>query len=123
MRHLAEEADSIITKQVAEEKSPSKVDTIAIGVATGVAATVIVQTGGGIINTLAKNPLVTFGAGIIAGYFTHKYRKEIIALSNHSAEHGKDFMLRQKQDFKNMLAVSQQASKTSPAVVSDDQEK
>lgn len=111
MKHLAEEAGSVITKQVEGEKPPhlpSKIDTIAIGVATGVAATVIVQTGGGIIKTLSKNPLVTFGAGVIAGYLTHKYRKEIIALSNHSAEHGKDFVLRQKQGFKNMLAASQQ---------------
>lgn len=126
MKHLAEEAGSVITKQAAGEKSPhlpSKVDTIAIGVVTGVAATVIVQTGGGIISTLAKNPLVTFGAGVIAGYLTYKYRKEIIALSNHSAEHGKDFMLRQKQDFKNILAAREQESKTPPAVVPADQEK
>ncbi len=126
MTYLAEEAGSVITKQAAEEKSPhlpSKVDTIAIGVVTGVAATVIVQTGGGIIRTLAKNPLVTFGAGVIAGYLTYKYRKEIIALSNHSADHGKDFVSRQKQDFKNILAARQQDSKALTIVLSADQEK
>lgn len=77
---------------------------IAMGVTTGVVATAIVQTGRGVIGTLSRSPLFMFGVGMIAGYYTHKYRKEIISVSRYSAEQSRDFLVRQKENLKEILA-------------------
>ena len=82
----------------------SKIDVVAKGVATGVAATTIIQTGKGVIATIARNPLVMFGLGIAAGYLAHKYRKEIISISSKAAEQSKDFVLRQKENIRDLIA-------------------
>ena len=63
--------------------------------ATGIAATaaassVTKKSGSGIMSKLTKNPLVVFGAGLVAGYFVHKYRKEIIETANRMGEKGKE---------------------------------
>ena len=73
------------TQMAMESGHSSKVEVVAKGVATAVAATTIIQTGKGVISTLAKNPLVMFSLGIAAGYLAHKYRKEIIAISSKAA--------------------------------------
>ena len=86
----------------------SKVEVVAKGVATAVAATTIVQTGKGVMTTLARHPLVMFSLGIAAGYLAHKYRKEIISISSKTAEQSKDFVLRQKEHLKDLLAESQE---------------
>ena len=84
----------------------SKIEVVAKGVATAVAATTIVQTGKGVMTTLARHPLVMFSLGIAAGYLAHKYRKEIISISSKTAEQSKDFVLRQKEHLKDLLAES-----------------
>jgi len=84
-------------------------DMLAKGVATGVVATIIVESGKGAIGTLAKNPFVMFSLGLVTGYFAHKYRKEIISVTHKTAEHGKDFMVRQKENLKNMLPECREA--------------
>ena len=86
----------------------SKVEVVAKGVATAVAATTIVQTGKGVITTLARHPLVMFSLGIAAGYLAHKYRKEIISITSKTAEQSKDFVLRQKESLKDLLAEAQE---------------
>jgi hypothetical protein len=91
-----------------EGSNSSKVEVIAKGVTTAVAATTIVQTGKGVMSSLAKHPLVMFGLGIAAGYLAHKYRKEIISISSKTAEQGKDFVLRQKENLKDLLAEAQE---------------
>jgi hypothetical protein len=88
----------------------SKIEVVAKGVATAVAATTIVQTGKGVITSLAKNPVVMFGLGIAAGYLTHKYRKEIISISSKTAEQSKDFVLRQKEHLKDLIAEAMEDS-------------
>lgn len=90
------------------EKCTPKFDMFASGVATGVVVTTIVETGKGAVGMLAKNPLVVLGAGIVAGYFAHKYRKEIILSSCKIAEQGKDFASRQKKNFVEMLGESEE---------------
>ena len=82
----------------------SKVEVVAKGVATAVAATTIVQTGKGVMTTLAKHPLVMFSLGIAAGYLAHKYRNEIISISSKTAEQSKDFVLRQKENLRDIIA-------------------
>jgi len=82
----------------------SKGDVIVKGVATAVAASTIIQTGKGVMSTLAKHPLVIFSLGIAAGYLAHKYRKEIISISSKTAEQSKDFVLRQKENLSDLIA-------------------
>jgi hypothetical protein len=91
-----------------EGSQSSKVEIIAKGVATAVAATTIVQTGKGVMATLAKHPLVLFSLGIAAGYLTHKYRKEIISLTSKTAGETKEFVLRQKENLKDLIAETQE---------------
>lgn len=86
----------------------SKGDVIVKGVATAVAASTIIQTGKGVISTLARHPFVMFSLGIAAGYFAHKYRKQIISITNKTAEQSKDFVLRQKENLKDLLAETQE---------------
>lgn len=86
----------------------SKGEMLAMGIFTGVAATTIIETGKGVMTTLAKHPLVMLSIGIAAGCLTHKYRKEIISVANKTAEQSKNFVLRQKESLKDLLAESQQ---------------
>lgn len=88
----------------------SKGDVIVKGVATAVAASTIIQTGKGVMTTLAKHPLVMFSLGIAAGYLAHKYRKEIISITSKTAEQSKDFVLRQKENFRDLIAESMEDS-------------
>jgi hypothetical protein len=82
----------------------SKGELVVKSVATAVVATAIVETGLTLSKTLAKQPIIMFGLGIMIGCFTHKYRKEIIAISSHTAEQGKDFIMLQKNHLSDMLA-------------------
>ena len=52
------------------------------------------------------------GVGLAAGYFTHKYRKEIISAADKAAEESKNFVLRQKENFLDLVAESQEAAET-----------
>ena len=81
----------------------SRGELVVKSVATAVVATAIVEAGVGITKTLAKQPLVLLGLGMVTGYFSYKYRKEIIAISSHTAEQGKDFIVRQKNNFNDLL--------------------
>jgi hypothetical protein len=67
-------------------------------------ATAIVETGISLSKTIARQPVVLLGLGMILGYMTHKYRKEIIAISSHTAEQGKNFIVQQKINLGEMLA-------------------
>jgi hypothetical protein len=82
----------------------SSAELVIKSVATAVAATVIVEAGIGISKSLAKQPIVLFGLGLLTGYISLKYRKEIIAISNHTADQSKEFMMRQKQQLDEFLA-------------------
>lgn len=86
----------------------SKGDMLAKGVATAVAASTIIQTGKGVVTSIARHPLVLFSLGVAAGIIVHKYRKEISTLTSKTAEHGKDFILRQQESLKSLLAENTQ---------------
>lgn len=85
----------------------SKGELVVKSVATAVVATAIVETGIGFSKSLARQPVVLFGLGILAGYFTHKYRKEIIAITSHTAEQSKDFIVQQKNHLSELLTEIQ----------------
>jgi len=74
------------------------------GVATAVAATAIIESGRGVLVTISRHPLVVLGLGIVAGYLTHKYRKELLTITSKTAEQSKDFILQQKQNIKDLIA-------------------
>lgn len=94
-----------------ESTHASKSEMVAKGVATAVAASTIIQTGKGFMNTLAKHPLFVFSLGIAAGVLVHKYRKEIISITSKTAEQSKDFVLRKKENLRDLLAEAQEDSK------------
>ncbi len=74
------------------------------GVATAVAATAIIESGRGVIVTISRHPLVVLGLGIVAGYLTHKYRKELLTITSKTAEQSKDYILQQKQNIKDFIS-------------------
>lgn len=93
----------------------SRGELVVKSVTTAVVATAIVETGIGLGKSIARQPVVLFGLGMLAGYFTYKYRKEIITISSHTATQGKDFIVQQKNHLSEMLAEihgSGQADKT-----------
>lgn len=91
-----------------EGSHSSKGEMIVKGVATAVAASTIIQTGKGVLSTLVKHPFVMLSLGIAAGYMTHKYRKEIISITSKTAEQSMDFVLRQKENLKGILAETRE---------------
>lgn len=64
--------------------------------------------GGNIMSKLVKNPIVVFGAGVVAGYFVYKYRKEIISRTSKAVESGKDFVLQQKENLEDIVAEAKE---------------
>ena len=62
------------------------------------------------MNSIIKHPLFLLGFGLAAGYFTHKYRKEIISAADKAAEESKNFVLRQKENFLDLVAESREAA-------------
>lgn len=115
MNHISAETHSTPTEPgkgqiTMEGGQSSKVEVVAKGVATAVAATTIVKTGKGVMTTLARHPLVMFSLGITVGYLAHKYRKEIIAITSKTAEQSKDFVLRQKENLRDLLAETQEST-------------
>ena len=82
----------------------SKTELVIKSVATAVVATAIVETGQSVGKTVTRQPVVLFGLGLIAGYFTYKYRREIVAISSHTAQQSKDFIVQQKNYINDILA-------------------
>jgi hypothetical protein len=67
------------------------------------------QSGKSIMSKLTKHPLLILGIGIAAGYYAHKYRKEIISSVNSAGEKGKDFVLQQKENIEDMVAETKES--------------
>ena len=86
----------------------SKGELLVTGVATGVVATAIIQTGKGVVSSLSRHPFIMFGFGVAAGYLTYKYRKELISIGSKSAKHSKDFILKQQENLKDLIAEAQE---------------
>ena len=82
----------------------SKGELVVKSVATAVVATAIVESGLSLVKTIAKQPIVLFALGVGLGFFTHKYRKEIITLTSHTAEQSKNFIVQQKNHLSEILA-------------------
>lgn len=115
MNHISAETGSNNIEPSKEQNTieanhSSKGDLIVKGIGTAVAASIIIQSGKGVISTLAKLPLVMFSMGIATGYLTHKYRREIISITSKTAGQSKDFVLRQKENFRDLLSEAQEGT-------------
>lgn len=74
------------------------------GVVMGIIISGITHASKSLTSALAKHPLSFFSMGLVTGYLTHKYRKEIIVVGNRTAEEGKNFVLRQKEYLSDFVA-------------------
>lgn len=79
-----------------------------VGAAIGIAAATQTHTGKGFMSVFSKHPFLVFTAGVAAGYFAHKYRKEIIASATRATEMGKDFVMHQKENLEDLVAECQE---------------
>lgn len=77
-------------------------------VVAGTLATATVNTGGKLMSKIAKHPVLLFGAGMVAGYFVYKYRKEIVASAAKTIDAGKDFVLHQKETLEDIVAEAKE---------------
>lgn len=77
-------------------------------IATGTLVSAAVATSGKIMHKIIKSPVLVFGLGIVAGYFTYKYRKEIIASTNKAYDASKDFVLQQKENLEDLIAETKE---------------
>jgi hypothetical protein len=77
--------------------------------AGGVIATTGYLAGRGLLRGFFGNPLVLLAAGAAAGYFFHKYEKEIVLAVSKATGAGKDFVLHQKENLEDMLAEAQES--------------
>ncbi|MCF7969819.1 MAG: hypothetical protein K9L22_01465 [Methylococcaceae bacterium] len=61
------------------------------------------------MSKIVKHPLLLVGIGMVAGYYAHKHRKDIIASVNSVTGKGKDFVLQQKENLEDLVAESKEA--------------
>jgi hypothetical protein len=75
----------------------------------GVATTAALHAGRSVVGRFFKSPWVLFGIGLTAGYFAHKYRKEIVAVASRAGEKGKDFVLQQRENLEDLLGAARES--------------
>jgi len=83
-------------------KPTLQADMIAKGLTTSIVVSTIIHAGRGIVVAATRKPVIMFGLGIVAGYFVHKYRREIVSASRTTLEESRDFVLRQKDHLQNL---------------------
>lgn len=57
------------------------------------------------MSILAKHPLLVFGLGCAAGFYVHKYRKEIIEAAVKGAEEAKQTITRQREHLEEVVTA------------------
>lgn len=77
-------------------------------VVKGSVASAVVYSGSKIIGGAVKNPVVTFGVGILIGFFLHKHRKDIMGSATKVVDAGKDFVLRQREHLEDLVAETKE---------------
>lgn len=94
----------------ASEPIPTpNLDMLAKGVAVGVSVSIIIHAGKTVVGTLMKNPAVMFGLGCAVGFLAHRHRKKIIAVAGNASEQGKAFVLRQKENLKDLFVEAEES--------------
>ena len=80
------------------------------GVVMGFVISGISHASRSITGALIKQPLTLFSTGLVTGYLTYKYRKEIIVLGSRTVEESKNFVLRQKENLGDLIAEIKEES-------------
>ncbi len=75
----------------------------------GAAMSAGAHTGKKLMQKISKHPLLLIGIGAVAGYFVHKYRKEIIASVSSATDRSKDFVLQQKENLEDIVAETKES--------------
>jgi len=88
--------------------SPTKGETLVKGVIMGYVISSASQASRSIASALLRHPLALFSTGLVAGFLTHKYRKEIIVVGNRTTVESKNFVLRQRQNLLDLVAECQE---------------
>ncbi|MDT8376064.1 MAG: hypothetical protein RQ867_04905 [Mariprofundaceae bacterium] len=88
-----------------------KLSPAAARLATSVMAACI-KPGGGIMSKIFRHPVVLLGIGAAAGFYIHKYRKEIIASAGKYTDLGKDYVLQQKESLEDLAAEAREIEET-----------
>ena len=79
-------------------------ETLVKGVVMGFIISGVTHASKNITRTLFSHPIALFSTGVVTGYLMHKYRKEIIIVGSRTAVESKNFVLRQKENFGDLLA-------------------
>jgi hypothetical protein len=86
-------------------------ETLVKGVFMGFVISGISHASRSITDALIRNPVALFSTGLVSGYMTYKYRKEIIAVGSKTAEESKNFVLRQKENLLDLVAECREQEK------------
>ncbi|MGE5478161.1 MAG: hypothetical protein ACM3Q1_16015 [Bacteroidales bacterium] len=65
--------------------------------------------GRSVLGRLFGNPLVIFAAGVAAGYYGYKYRKEIAAAVAKGTDLGKDMVLNARENLADLVEETREA--------------
>jgi len=82
------------------------------GIAKGAAIAAGSHSGRSLMSKIVKHPLVLIGAGAVAGYLIHKYRREIVKTTSKVVDQGKDFVQQQKESLEDLVAESNEADES-----------
>lgn len=87
---------------------PSRGEALVKGVFMGIVISGVTHASKSITSVLIRHPITLFSTGVVTGYLTHKYRKEIIAAGSRTAAESKNFVLRQKENLLDLIAESRE---------------
>lgn len=85
-------------------------ETLVKGVFMGFVISGVTHASRSLTSALVRHPLALFSTGVVTGYLTHKYRKEIIVVGSQTAKESKNFVLRQKENLGDLLAEIKEES-------------
>lgn len=117
MTHSTADADSNTKKSTSHKRKPGRMapatngEILVRGVAMGLIISGISHASRSITGALIRHPLTLFSTGVITGYLTHKYRKEIITVASRTAVESKNVVLRQKEQLNDLLAEIREESR------------
>ena len=55
------------------------------------------------MSLLSKHPVLVFGLGLVAGFYAHKYRREIIESTMALTEKGQGFVKQQAENLEDIV--------------------
>ncbi|WP_230874714.1 hypothetical protein [Methylomonas sp. LL1] len=89
---------------------PTRGETLVKGLVMGFVISGVSHASRSLTNALVRHPLSLFSLGVVTGYMTHKYRKELIAVGTQTAVESKNFVLRQKENLGDFIAEIKEES-------------